>query len=48
VFKIAPVAPPLLIIGAVAAAAAVTVITGLVTGRGVTDYPPLEILRQET
>ena len=48
VFKIAPVAPPLLILGAVAAAAAVTVITGLVTGRGVTDYPPLEILRQET
>jgi putative ABC transport system permease protein len=48
VFKIAPVAPPFLILGAVAAAAAVTVITGLVTGRGVTDYPPLEILRQET
>ena len=48
VFKIAPVAPPLLIIGAVAAAAAVTVVTGLVMGRGVTDYPPLEILRQET
>lgn len=48
VFKIAPLAPPLLIIGAVAAAAAVTVVTGLVMGRGVTDYPPLEILRQET
>ncbi len=48
VFKISPVAPPLLILGAVAAAAAVTVVTGLVTGRGVTDYPPLEILRQET
>jgi putative ABC transport system permease protein len=48
VFKIAPVAPPLLILGAVAAAAAVTVVTGLAMGRGVTDYPPLEILRQET
>ena len=48
VFKIAPVAPPLLILGAVAAAAAVTVVTGLLTSRGVTDHPPLEILRQET
>ena len=48
VFKITPVAPPLLILGAVAAATAVTVVTGWVTGRGVTDYPPLEILRQET
>jgi putative ABC transport system permease protein len=48
VFKISPVAPPMLILGAVAAAAAITVLTGLVTGRGVTDYPPLEILRQET
>ena len=48
VFKIAPVAPPLLILGAIATAASVTVVTGFVTGRGVTDYPPLEILRQET
>jgi hypothetical protein len=38
----------MLILGAVAVAAAITVLTGLVTGRGVTDYPPLEILRQET
>jgi putative ABC transport system permease protein len=48
VFKVEPVAPPLLILGAVAAAAAVTVVTGLLTSRGVTDHPPLEILRQET
>lgn len=48
VFKIGAVAPPLLILGAVASASAITVITGFVTGRGVTDYPPLEILRQET
>jgi putative ABC transport system permease protein len=43
-----PVGPPLLILGAVATAATVTVVTGLLTSRGVTDHPPLEILRQET
>lgn len=48
VFKIAPSSPPLLIAGAVAMAATVTVVTGLLTSRGVTDHPPLEILRQET
>jgi putative ABC transport system permease protein len=48
VFKMTPVAPPLLILGAVATAATVTVVTGLLTSRGVTDHPPLEILRQET
>ncbi len=48
VFKIEPSSPPLLILGAVAMAATVTVVTGLLTSRGVTDHPPLEILRQET
>jgi putative ABC transport system permease protein len=48
VFKIEPSSPPLLILGAVAIAATVTVVTGLLTSRGVTDHPPLEILRQET
>jgi putative ABC transport system permease protein len=48
VFKVAPVAPPLLILGAIVTASAVTVVTGLLTSRGVTDHPPLEILRQET
>jgi putative ABC transport system permease protein len=48
VFKMTPATPPLLILGAVATAAAVTVVTGLLTSRGVTDHPPLEILRQET
>ncbi|MSU54132.1 MAG: FtsX-like permease family protein, partial [Opitutaceae bacterium] len=48
VFGITPVAPPLLILGAVAIAAAVTMVTGLLTSRGVTDHSPLEILRQET
>ena len=48
VFKISPSAPPLMVLGAVVAAASVTLITGLLTNRGVTDHPPLEILRQET
>jgi putative ABC transport system permease protein len=48
VFKIEPSSPPLLIMGAVVIAATVTVVTGLLTSRGVTDHPPLEILRQET
>jgi putative ABC transport system permease protein len=48
VFKIEPSSPPLLVIGAVVIAATVTVVTGLLTSRGVTDHPPLEILRQET
>ena len=48
VFMITHATPPLLILGAVATAAAVTVVTGLLTSRGVTDHPPLEILRQET
>ena len=48
VFKVAPVAPPLLVLGAIVTAATVTVVTGLLTSRGVTDHPPLEILRQET
>ena len=48
VFDVSPSAPPLMILGAIAAAASVTLITGLLTNRGVTDHPPLEILRQET
>jgi putative ABC transport system permease protein len=48
VFKMTPATPPLLILVAVATAAAVTVVTGLLTSRGVTDHSPLEILRQET
>jgi hypothetical protein len=26
----------------------VTVLTGLLTNRGITNHPPLEVLRQET
>ena len=48
VFKIEPSSPPLLIVGAVVIATTVTVVTGLLTSRGVADHPPLEILRQET
>ena len=40
-------APPLLLLAAVAAVAAVTLATGLLSGRGVCDHPPLEVLRQE-
>jgi putative ABC transport system permease protein len=48
VFRITPSVPfGLLIIGALAVCV-VTVITGLLSGRGVTDHPPLEVLRQET
>jgi putative ABC transport system permease protein len=36
-----------LLVGTVAAAL-VTVLTGLLTSRGVADHPPLEVLRQET
>ena len=42
------VLPPLVLFGSVAAAVAITLVTGLVTNRGVSNHPPLEILRQET
>ncbi len=47
-FDATVVLPPLVLFGAVAAAVAITVITGLVTNRGVANHPPLEVLRQET
>jgi putative ABC transport system permease protein len=48
IFRITPSVPMgLLIVGALAVCV-VTVITGLLSGRGVTDHPPLEVLRQET
>lgn len=48
VFRITPSVPvPLLIVGALAVCV-VTVITGLLSSRGVTNHPPLEVLRQET
>jgi putative ABC transport system permease protein len=48
IFKITPSVPvPLLIAGA-AAVCVVTVVTGLLSSRGITNHPPLEVLRQET
>ena len=48
VFKAPVVYAPGVLALAVAAVAGVTVITGLLANRGVTDHPPLEVLRQET
>ncbi len=47
VFETGFVAPPLLLLAAVAAVTAVTLATGLLSSRGVCDHPPLEVLRQE-
>ncbi len=47
VFKAPPVMPPLALLGGVAGATAVTVVTGWLANRGVADHPPLEVLRQE-
>ncbi|MBS0632421.1 MAG: ABC transporter permease [Verrucomicrobia bacterium] len=48
VFKTTVVFAPLTLLIAGCAAAAVTVLTGLLTNRGVADHPPLQVLRQET
>lgn len=48
VFRITPSVPVLLLVVGAVAVCVVTVITGLLSGRGVTDHPPLEVLRQET
>jgi putative ABC transport system permease protein len=48
VFKIPPSAPPLLLLGCTAAVTAVTLVTGWFTNRGITNHPPLVVLRQET
>jgi putative ABC transport system permease protein len=48
IFRITPSVPVgLLVVGAIAVCV-VTVITGMLSGRGVTNHPPLEVLRQET
>jgi putative ABC transport system permease protein len=48
VFRITPSVPVgLLLIGATAVCV-VTVVTGMLTSRGVANHPPLEVLRQET
>ncbi len=48
VFKTSVVAAPGTLALAVLAVTAVTLLTGLLSNRGVTDHPPLEVLRQET
>ncbi len=48
VFKTAATADPLTLGLAVLAVTGITLLTGLLSNRGVADHPPLEILRQET
>jgi putative ABC transport system permease protein len=48
VFRIAPAVPVGLLAVSVVAVSVVTVLTGLLTSRGVANHPPLEVLRQET
>lgn len=48
VFRITPSLAPLELALAVIAAVGVTLVTGLMANRGITDHPPLEVLRQET
>jgi len=47
VFNTRFAAPPLLLLATVGAVAAVTLATGVLSGRGVCDHPPLQVLRQE-
>jgi putative ABC transport system permease protein len=48
VFDLPPVAPGGLLATAVLSVVAVTLTTGLLSSRGITNHPPLEVLRQET
>jgi len=48
VFDLTPVAPAGLLGGAVLAVMVVTLTTGFLSSRGITNHPPLEVLRQET
>ena len=49
VFQMSWVTPsPVVLIGGWAAVSVVTVVTGLLSSRGICDHPPLEVLRQET
>jgi len=48
VFKVAPVLPVGPVVAALLIVPVLTLLTGLLSGRGVTDHPPLQILRQET
>ena len=48
IFRLSASVPWLPLVVGTLAAAIVTVITGLLTSRGVADHPPLQVLRQET
>jgi len=47
VFRTSVVAPPWLLLVAVAAVAAVTLATGMLSSRGICDHPPLAVLRED-
>lgn len=48
IFRISPSVPVGVLLVGTTAVCVVTVITGLLSSRGITDHPPLEVLRQET
>jgi len=48
IFRISPSVPVFLVIVGGTAVCLVTVITGFLSSRGITNHPPLEVLRQET
>jgi putative ABC transport system permease protein len=48
VFKVSAAVPVGGLIAAILAVTGITLLTGLLSARGVTNHPPLEILRQET
>lgn len=48
VFRITPSVPWLVLCAGAVAVCVVTVVTGFLSGRGITNHPPLEVLRQET
>jgi putative ABC transport system permease protein len=48
VFQMTPVAPAGVLLAALVAVPAVTLVTGWLSNRGIAGHPPLEVLRQET
>ncbi|MEO6569489.1 MAG: FtsX-like permease family protein [Opitutaceae bacterium] len=48
IFRIPAAVPVFLLVVAAVAVCVVTVVTGLLSSRGVANHPPLEVLRQET
>jgi putative ABC transport system permease protein len=48
VFRLSPSVPVLTVVVGGLAVVAVTLVTGLMSSRGITNHPPLEVLRQET